>query len=81
MELISVDELLEEAKGTSVYFLIKAIVTKLSKIDAEPVVHANWIRGYKSKYYRCSNCGGHVKDKWHNCPHCRAKMDKEIDNE
>lgn len=38
MELINTDALLKEAKGTGAYWLIKAIVTKLPKIDAEPVV-------------------------------------------
>lgn len=46
-------------------------------IDAEPVVHGHWVKRYKSKYYHCSVCGGLVEDEWHNCPHCRAKMDEE----
>lgn len=25
----------------------------------------------------CLFCGGLVEDEWHNCPHCRAKMDEE----
>lgn len=46
-------------------------------IDTEPVVHGHWVKRYKSKYYHCSICGGLVEDEWHNCPHCRAKMDEE----
>ncbi len=46
-------------------------------IDAKPVVHGHWEKRYKSKYYRCSVCGGIVEDEWHNCPHCGAKMDEE----
>lgn len=53
------------------------IVKNAPTIDAELVVHGHWVKRYKSKYYHCSVCGGLVEDEWHNCPHCRAKMDEE----
>lgn len=67
------------AKTEPVVSAIKDIVRFISpSLDYEPVVHAHWIKRYKSKYYKCSICGGIVEDEWHNCPHCRAKMDEEV---
>lgn len=67
--------------------VVGAIISMLKEeyqtptIDAEPVVHGYWLERYKSKYYCCSVCGGLAEDKWHNCPHCRAKMDEETKND
>lgn len=61
----------ERLEYMGVYDLLKSMPT----IEAEPVVHGHWVKRYKSKYYHCSVCGGLVEDEWHNCPHCRAKMD------
>lgn len=63
----------ERLEYMGVYDLLKSMPT----IEAEPVVHGHWVKRYKSKYYHCSVCGGLVEDEWHNCPHCRSKMDEK----
>lgn len=72
-----------ESSSTEQYKVANAIndilpeFCRLIENDAEPIVHGHWVKRYKSKYYHCSVCGGLVEDEWHNCPHCRAKMDEE----
>lgn len=76
MRLIDADKLLETL-SQGAYSSIRKVISRAPTIDAEPVVHGHWVKRYKSKYYHCSVCGGLVEDEWHNCPHCRAKMDEE----
>ncbi len=74
---INYDDLL----NAKVYQIAINEIKEADTIDAEPVVHGHWEKKYKSKYYRCSVCGGIVEDEWHNCPHCGAKMDEESEQE
>ena len=67
----------DDVLGAQIYQVAIDEIKGADSIDAEPVVHGYWEKRYKSKYYRCSVCDGTVEDKWHNCPHCRAKMDEE----
>ena len=75
MRLIDADRLLETL-NQGAFSSIRKVISREPTIDAEPVVHGHWVKRYKSKYYHCSICGGLVEDEWHNCPHCRAKMDE-----
>lgn len=79
MRLIDANELLKDKVSNA--YISRFEIENAPTIDAEPVVHGYWEKRYKSKYYRCSVCGGTVEDKWHNCPHCGAKMDKEAEQE
>jgi hypothetical protein len=55
-------------------------------VDAEPVVHAYWIKEQDEngidRGWKCSNCRGSVYEMtyepYEGCPHCRAKMDLEV---
>lgn len=73
--LIDANELLKDKVSNA--YISRFEIEKGPTIDAEPVAHGHWVKRYKSKYYHCSICGGLVEDEWHNCPHCRAKMDEE----
>lgn len=57
-------------------------------IEAEPVIHAYWIKEQDEhgidRGWKCSNCRGSVYEMtyepYKGCPHCRAKMDGGIRN-
>lgn len=64
------------------------IIERIPTIDAEPVVHAKWIKKSNGVcyWYVCSNCEGDVPhndyEQWmfsEFCPYCGAKMDVEED--
>lgn len=57
-------------------------IDRLPKIEAEPVVHAHWIRRFFlrkacKECYECSKCGRHSTPITNYCPNCGAKMDEE----
>lgn len=58
----------------------------LDALEAKPVVHGHWIslppRNYVQKecgYFKCSNCGVHIINKWNYCPNCGARMVEDDD--
>lgn len=57
----------------------KEIVTYAPTIDAEPVVHGEWIVHNPDNpfaiYGECPVCHEEVGRKWNYCPNCGAKMD------
>ena len=66
------------------------MIDEAPTIEAEPIVHAKWIKGdmnfeYDNYYcfcynWNCSNCGETVSDRHglpRRCPDCGAKMDDE----
>lgn len=63
-------------------------IDRLPEIEAEPIMHAHWIRESEDTAYEnvwtCSNCGEeliqHRKPKYRFCPNCGAKMDEEAEN-
>ena len=96
MRMIDADVLLEEMAAGCLPVLEKGIseitgdndsikdyIDRAPTIDAEPVVHAEWIRDEcDPTSFRCSACGGAVTG-WHHlaecafngCPWCLARMD------
>lgn len=67
---------------------LRYLVSKLPKIDAEPVRHGEWAKDYDcgAIVYVCSLCGEHYwteyeHDKKPNyCPNCGARMDLEAEH-
>lgn len=66
---------------------IKALLSVIPTVEAEPVVHGRWMTcedGWGDLHYQCSECGcewflenGSPADNGMNyCPHCGAKMDE-----
>ena len=63
-----------------------AAIEDAPTIEAEPVVHAYWIKEQDEhgidRGWKCSNCRGSVYEMtyepYEGCPHCRAKMDLEV---
>lgn len=62
---------------------LKRMIDNAPTVDAEPVVHAYWIKEQDEygidRGWKCSNCKGSVYEMtyepYKGCPHCRAKMD------
>ena len=84
MILIDKDELLEKAKKTDAYFVVKGALTGISTIDAVEIVHGEWKQARGKEGYamgcNCSVCGRKIRNQstWHPdnyCPKCGAKMD------
>ncbi len=63
------------------------IIDNAPTVNAQPIVHAKWIKEKHKKYEMtsrtCSNCGmseGGTTIKGNYCWYCGAKMDKEIED-
>ena len=85
MRLIDADELLKDKVSNA--YVSRFEIENAPTIDAEPVVHAHWIRKRSTPFsgdndWECSNCGngcrldiGYRPKKY--CGDCGAKMDEE----
>mgnify|MGYP003512125730 FL=1 len=94
MRVIDADEAKEKMKDMAAYstrgclLYLSDVLHKIDEcqtLDADPVVHAHWIRITRSpnEYRQCSNCHGYFTlpmPKYRGfymryCPNCGAKMD------
>ena len=68
---------------------IEIILANLDPVEAEPVVHAHWVKNWCDnnlighEYEECSACGCSMLDTnqfWDSkrCPNCGAHMDEEV---
>lgn len=93
MRLIDADELKKKAfsdpdttmSGEALVYVQD--IDEAPTIEAEPMRHGRWIWKGNDKGYFCSECGsGCLLDmdsdwfKSEGCPHCRAKMDLEVND-
>lgn len=80
------EDYLDWSKGQNLLCVTRTEIRKTPTVDAQPVVHAKWIK-YEDTilyWYVCSNCKEDIPhDNYRNwmfsgyCPHCGAKMDLE----
>ena len=61
------------------------VLRSIPAVEAEPVVHAHWIRSGQIIYGGsrcfndyCSRCGARGYDDMKRCPECGAHMDEEV---
>jgi hypothetical protein len=72
-------------KGLSYYGELLGCISDAPTVDANPVVHAEWIdiqpdyhSGFYGNVHKCSNCGDYYTTEYDDlffCPRCGAKMD------
>lgn len=100
MRLIDADKLLNKSitvenvnsTGRTKIMVDRNDIDNAPTIDAEPVVHAHWIKlddnGRELAIPYCSQClhlplrnNGYAIELTDYCPHCGAKMDEEAERE
>lgn len=51
-------------------------------VDAVPVVHGRWLDICEDMgLLKCNLCGSVNHERYHYCPNCGAKMDKEVNDD
>lgn len=91
-DLISREALLAElSKRLSIVDMVGVaeIVESVPAVEAEPVVHAHWVRltpdqklsPFSDRTHSCSKCGKHGYKWYDRCWSCGAHMDEEVSDE
>ncbi len=60
--------------------LINCYIDAQPTVDAEPLVHGEWVSVDRCIYIMCSACGARFcddHDPWPYCPKCGAEMDEK----